>query len=551
MAAPTEQPPDHKKSPTAHAAGLLFTTPGKGSGAVIHVEFDRRRGHFPTIDFGPFQFDIGFDLILGEDIALEQEFVIGFQAGQRLAQRCADGWHLAQLFWRQVIEILVHRGARMEFVLDTVEARHQQRGVAQIRVRHRVGEAELHALSLGARAIGNTAGGRTVARRIGEQHRRFEARHQALVAVGGRVGEGIERLGMLDDAADEVEAGLAEARIAVAREQRLAAFPDRHMRVHAAAIVLRDRLGHEGRRLAIGLRHHLHDVLVDLHAVGGLDQRTERQAQLVLRGGDFVVVLIAGQAHFQHGADHFGADVGARIDRRDGEITTLGARTVAQIAAFIFLAGVGRQFDVVDLEIALRVIIFETHIVEHEEFGFRPDIDRVAEPGRLDEGFRALGGRTRIAAVQLTGVRLDNVAENDQHGRRAERVDIDSVQVGLEDHVRFVDRLPTLDRRTVEHQAVGQFILAKHARHHGQVLPLALGIGEADIDPFDLLFLDHLQDVFWRVGHMRLPFFQKNPPRRGLLMPGRPVRAGTGRNIRSRRYRARRYGCAPRLRCWK
>ena len=56
-----------------------------------------------------------------------------------------------------------------------------------------------------------------------------------------------------------------------------------------------DRLGHEGRGLAIGLGDLLHDILVDLHAVGGVRQRAEGQAEFVLGGGHFVVVLVHGR----------------------------------------------------------------------------------------------------------------------------------------------------------------------------------------------------------------------------------------------------------------
>jgi hypothetical protein len=114
---------------------------------------------------------------------------------------------------------------------------------------------------------------------------------------------------------------------------------------------------------------------------------------------------------------------------------------------------------------------------------------------RLDEGFGALGGRARIAAVELAGRRFDDVAEDDHHRRRAERIDVDRVEIGLEDHVGFVDRLPALDRGAVEHQAVFQLVLAHDAGDHGEVLPLALGIGEAQVDPLDLFVLDLLEDV--------------------------------------------------------
>jgi hypothetical protein len=103
----------------------------------------------------------------------------------------------------------------------------------------------------------------------------------------------------------------------------------------------------------------VHDILVDLHAVGGFGERAEGQAKLVLRGRDFVVMLVAGQAHFEHRRDHLGAHVDGAVDRRDGEITALGARTVREIAALIAAAGVRRQLDIVDFEARLVVAGFE------------------------------------------------------------------------------------------------------------------------------------------------------------------------------------------------
>src|SRR3546814_5428233 len=69
---------------------------------------------------------------------------------------------------------------------------------------------------------------------------------------------------------------------------------------------------------------------------------------------------------------------------------------------------------------------------------------------------RALGGGARLARRALAGGGLDDVAEHDQHRRRRERVGIDRVEIGHEDHVALVDRLPASDRRAVEHQPVGE-----------------------------------------------------------------------------------------------
>src|SRR3546814_11889216 len=58
------------------------------------------------------------------------------------------------------------------------------------------------------------------------------------------------------DAPDEVERGLAEARIAVAGEERLALGPARKVDVHARAVVASNRLRHEGRGLSVGVGDH-------------------------------------------------------------------------------------------------------------------------------------------------------------------------------------------------------------------------------------------------------------------------------------------------------
>src|SRR5213078_2417089 len=119
---------------------------------------------------------------------------------------------------------------------------------------HRIGETYLDALRLRIGGVGDAAGRRAVARGVGEQHRRIIARNQALVGVGRRVGEGVDRLGVLDDAGNVGQAGLREVGVFVAGEYRLAFPPDRLVAVHARAVVAIDRLRHEGSGLAVDVR---------------------------------------------------------------------------------------------------------------------------------------------------------------------------------------------------------------------------------------------------------------------------------------------------------
>ena len=79
---------------------------------------------------------------------------------------------------------------------------------------------------------------------------------------------------------------------------------------------------------------------------------------------------------------------------------------------------------------------------------------------------------------------------------REERIHMDRLGIGHQHHVGLVDRLPAGDRGAVEHDAVGEHVLVDLDDVHGHVLHLALRIGEAQIDEFDVVVLDLLHDVF-------------------------------------------------------
>ena len=134
-------------------------------------------------------------------------------------------------------------------------------------------------------------------------------------------------------------------------------------------------------------------------------------------------------------------------------------------------------------------------VVEHEKFGFRTDIDRIADAELRYIGLSTFGGGPRVAFVKLAGRGLDDVAEDDQHRRCGERIDINGIEVRLQDHVGLVDRLPARDGRTIEHEPVGQHVLVDDGRDHGEVLPLAAQVGEADVHPLDVFVLDALENV--------------------------------------------------------
>src|SRR6266849_6989997 len=296
---------------------------GSNSRRIIHLELDRMRSVLEPDHFLHLELDVHLDEIVVEHPAGFEELAVLVEIAERLAQRPAHRGDLLELARRQVVEVLVDRRAGIELVLDAVETRHQHRRERKIRIGERIGIAYLDALALGRGGERNAAPGRAVAHRICQQHRRLEPRHQPLVGVRGRVGEGIDRARVLEDAGDVLQGGVGEIRVFVARERRLAALPDRLVAVHAGAVVAVDRFGHEGRGLAVDVGDLVDAVFVDLHLVGHAHHGGELEAQLVLGGADLVVVLLDLAAHPRHGAEHLRAHVLGGIQRRHREIAFL------------------------------------------------------------------------------------------------------------------------------------------------------------------------------------------------------------------------------------
>ena len=81
------------------------------------------------------------------------------------------------------------------------------------------------------------------------------------------------------------------------------------MDVHAAAIIGKHRLGHEGCGLAIGCGDIMDHILIHLQPVSHDDHGVELQAQLVLGRRHLVVVLFRLHAQLAHDSQHFAAQV--------------------------------------------------------------------------------------------------------------------------------------------------------------------------------------------------------------------------------------------------
>src|ERR1039458_3580306 len=141
------------------------------------------------------------------------------------------------------------------------------------------------------------------------------------------------------------------------------------MHMHAAAVVGKQRLRHEGHRLAVLVGRVADDVFVQHHVVGRLHQRVEALVDLALAaGGHFVVMAFDVQPALDHGLHHLAAQILVVIRGRHREVAFLIARPVAQV---VFLAAriPAALFGVDEIEAAMLVLV-EAYVVENEKLGF-------------------------------------------------------------------------------------------------------------------------------------------------------------------------------------
>ena len=310
---------------------------------------------------------------------------------------------------------------------------------------------------------------------------------------------------MCQNAGDVVHGELAHATVAVAREQGIAVSPDRLVGVHSRPVVAEDRLGHEGRGLAVSLGDVLHDVFVPLERIGHLHQRQEAQVDFGLsRGRHFVVMLLDPDADFLHGLDHFGPHVLEGIQRGHREVALFVAGFVAEVGALL-PTGVPDPFDRIDVVVAFESVLVEADLVEDEELGLWAEVGHVAEAAGLDVSLGFLGDAARVARIGFAGNRIDDVAEQAERRLVAERVHDRGAGVGNHQHVRRVDRLPAADRGAVKARAVLEERLVVFAHGDREMLPRADQVHELQVHQFGTLFLR--QGNGFLCGHTGLSSF--------------------------------------------
>jgi hypothetical protein len=289
---------------------------------------------------------------------------------------------------------------------------------------------------------------------------------------------------------------MAETGIEVSGKQRLAAHPEALVRVHAAAVIGEQGLGHERRGLAVLVGDVANDVLVQHHVVGRFHQRIEALIDFGLAaGGDFMMVALDVQAALDHDLDHLAAEVLVMIGRRHREVAFLVPRTVPEVV--LLAAGIPAALFGVDEIVALVLILIEADVIENEELGFGAEVGGVGEAAVLEKHLGLLGDPAGVALVALLGDRIFHVADHHQGGGLGERIHDGRVRIGDQEHIALVDRRPTADARSIHAEAFFEALQSQFADRVGDVMLQARDVGESQVDLLDIVFLGKIQYFLW------------------------------------------------------
>jgi len=237
----------------------------------------------------------------------------------------------------------------------------------------------------------------------------------------------------------------------------------------------------------------LDHVLVNHHGVSALDKGVETVINFGLpRRGDLVVMALDLDAQLLHDQTHLGADVLLGVPRRNGEIALFVPDFVAEIGHLVSAGVPDRLFRIDAIERAVRFVV-KLHVIENEEFRFRPKDGRIGQSGAGKVLLGMGGDGAGVTIVGLVRAGIGDGAGQRQRRHRAERVDEGGGWVWHGQHVRGLDGFPTADGGAVKAKPVGEDLFGELVDWATEVLPGAKGIDEFDVHHFGPLFLGQVE----------------------------------------------------------
>ena len=434
--------------------------------------------------------------------------MVVLQRLENLAERRRRRLDVRLLLGGEVVKVLVDRVSRVDLVLYPVEPGHEERRESQVGIAGGVRTTELEPLRARALGIHRNAHGRApVALRVDQVHRRLVAGDEPLVAVGARGPEAQERRGVLEEPADVIARRLAQAGVAPLVVEGVGLLlPDRLVHVHARAVVLEERLGHEAGREAGLAADVLDDVLEHHQLVGHAGERVVAHVDLGLpRGGHLVMVHLAFDPDLRHRQHDGAAQVLEAVRRRNREVALLVARPVSEVGSVV-LARIPDSLARVDVVVAEVRPLVEPDVVEDVELGFRPPVGDVSEAGRDQVFLRLLRDVARVAREGLERERVLDVADQSQRRHLQQRIDEGGHRIGKDEHVALLDLGEAADARAVEPDPLLEQGLGEPVHRDRVVLPGPRQVDETEIDHLHVVVPGQLDDVLRSHCHTNSPF---------------------------------------------
>ena len=242
----------------------------------------------------------------------------------------------------------------------------------------------------------------------------------------------------------------------------LAGLRQRHVAVHAGAVLAEDWLRHEGCVHPVLCRDGAHDITERGQVVGACQCIGVTKADLVLADRDLVVRDLNVEAQLHERVFDGATDVLALVDRTDIEVPGLIVRIDGWRAV--------------------------SSTIEDEELSLGANVHREAHLLGLCD--LALQGTAGVAS-ERRAVGLEHVADDARHVARIATEpwqDRERADVGAEVHVGLLNTLVPTDRRAVEHHLVVE-CLAEFLDRNRNVFQVPIQLGELQPHEADIVRL--------------------------------------------------------------
>jgi len=206
---------------------------------------------------------------------------------------------------------------------------------------------------------------------------------------------------------------------------------------------------------------------------------------------------------------HVFTQIGLVVVRRDREVAALDPGLVTLVATFFRTAGIPPALLGIDLVEGTVHRGVESNVVEDVELGLGAEKAGVSDTGAGQVLLGLAGNIARVARIGLQGERVVHEEVARHRLSTAERIDPGGAHVGQQRHVGLVDRLETLDGRSVEGHAAGQRFRRDGRSRHGEVVHQAGEVAEPDVEDLDVVVLDVSDQFFGGGEHSRTPSRRK------------------------------------------